>query len=113
MVKIDRKLKTFLLEQASENRPLSEEILEFIQNPKYSSGKEMKAGDIPVHFLRAYFENPPIDLNKKLIDVRRTFKNKKIIKLEMILLEKSEIDFYSREYKFVQKDKKIIKAVKN
>jgi hypothetical protein len=113
MVKIDRKLKNCLIQQLSESRPLSAEILEFIENPKYSSGKEIKEGDIPIHFLRVYFENHPIDLNKKLIDVRKAFKNKKISKLEMVLLEQSEIDFYSKEYTFVQKDKKIIKAVKN
>ena len=101
----DKCLKKMLIKQIAISRPLSDKLIKDLENPRYSSGKLMKFGDIPLHV----FQISPIDeseveiiLDSKTCTAhyRALKETTKGMKVTMILLEQSEIDFYCKNYMY-------------
>jgi hypothetical protein len=96
MPKINNNLKKLLINQAILSEPLSDKIIKSLETPRYSSGKLMRYGDIPLHFL----------------ELETTCDNNTNDKINLIVLEESEIDFYCKKYKHIESKGEIIYARK-
>ena len=106
MEEIDKTLKELLLKQVEISRPLSDKIIKDLKNPRFSSGKLIKYGDIPLHLLETKAVNSN-DVDIVFVgdeDKRRAILNPKDSNiflnktLSMIVLEESEIDYYCKNY---------------
>jgi len=101
----DKCLEKMLIRQVAISRPLSDKLIKDLENPRYSSGKLMKYGDIPLHILQI---SPVVESEVEIILDSKTctahYRPKKEatkgVKVTMVLLEQSEIDFYCKNYMY-------------
>lgn len=116
----DKVLKKFLLKQVELSRPLSSKLIKDLKNPRFSSGKIIKYGDIPLQLLEIKAVNSN-DVDIVFVgdeDKRRAIlspkDSEKIFNttLSLIVLEESEIDYYCKNYLYAGGDEYSIKVIK-
>lgn len=126
MSEIDKKLRSLLLKQLKKSRPLSDKIIKDLANPRYTSGRLMKFGDIPLHVLelspvisntvelKFYHESisfpgipitPTAFFSPKVDDVGA-------MKLTIVLLCSEEIDEFCRKYWYAGGDEDATRVIK-
>lgn len=113
MSETDKKLKHLLLEQLKKSRPLSDKIIKDLANPRYTSGKLMKFGDIPLHVLEMKPKNsdavelrmcpksvdiPGIQITPTAIFYPKVDSDIRSTQLVLVLLCSDEIDEFCRKY---------------
>ena len=125
---VDNNLKHILKKQIEISRPLSEEIINCLENPVYSNGKRMKCGDTPLHVLEIRLLNAKkfyIKLNSGysgVVDESSFSKSAEYFEdekfkcdgtvLKMILFPSEDINDISENYWYAGGDEKSTRVIK-
>ncbi|MFA5067672.1 MAG: hypothetical protein WC466_06545 [Candidatus Izemoplasmatales bacterium] len=83
-------LKELLLKQLKKAAPISDKIIKSLKCPRYSSGKIIKYGDIPLFFLCLDEKS----VTENCSDNQMSF--------SLVVLESREIGFYCKNYQCIK-----------
>lgn len=115
MKEIDKKLKAMLIKQVYINEPLSDKLIKDLPNPRYSSGKLMKFGDIPLHIIEVVADSSEVEITVDTVNIAHykfLVKEPQKTGIKTILLEQSEIDHYCKNYMYAGGSEVAIHAIK-